>query len=88
MHDRLFQLQDVLDVSQLPAVAKQIGLDASTFAACMQARLPIIDIEADYNVAVDELRARGTPTFVINGFVVSGFVPLETFEKIIAEQQK
>ncbi|MEZ4417395.1 MAG: thioredoxin domain-containing protein [Gemmatimonadota bacterium] len=61
-------------------VAREAGLDASAFQACMGNR----DVEEPVRFANDVARragVRGTPTFYVNGYPVQGALPLEAFSE-------
>ena len=64
-----------------------MGLSRERFTACLDARRFAAEVEAD----VEQARAigvRGTPTFVINGRVVAGALPVEDFRTLIDEALK
>ena len=85
MHALMFQHQNELSEAKYEEWAKQIGLDLSRWrkdkdspelAAAIQA-------EARYGTQVG---ADGTPAFFINGKLISGAVPFDTFKPVIDEQ--
>jgi protein-disulfide isomerase len=88
MHNMLFEKQRAWsgqsDAGDLFAdYAAEIGLDAGVFAACLQNHEFESAVEADLQEAM-ELGFRGTPAFLVNGQPVSGALPFEAFEQIVA----
>jgi protein-disulfide isomerase len=84
-HDRLFANQQALGRGDLKRYAVQLGLDAARFDACLnEDRLKYL-VQAD----VDESQRYGvssTPTFFINGRLLSGALPFEVFEQVVREE--
>src|SRR5262249_1476815 len=72
MHDLLFENQDGADGLKQPALAgyaNVIGLDTKAFLAALETHSHRAEIDAD--AAASEAAAiNGTPSFVINGYVV------------------
>lgn len=81
-HDRMFQLQETIQISQINELAGQIGLNMDLFTECYNNDTMLNKIKYDVDLA-DRLGVRGTPTFFVNGYVVSGYVPLEVWKQII-----
>ena len=84
-HDRLFANQQALQVDSLKAYAADLGLDAAKFNSCLDS--------SKYGDRVREGVAQGTrlgvnstPTVYINGRMLSGAHPYETFAAIIDEE--
>jgi protein-disulfide isomerase len=85
MHDLLFAAQDKpggLERPALESYASSLGLDVARF------RQALDDGRHDAVIAADEAQARtagiqGTPSFVINGYFVSGAQPLRTFKNAV-----
>lgn len=83
-HDRLFEEQPRFEREQLIRYAVDLGLDATRFTACLDDRRYAAAVDAD----AQQARALGitaTPTFLINGRVLVGAHPIETFREVIAE---
>jgi len=83
-HDRLFAEQPRFAEDRLITYAVELGLDRETFARCLGGRRFARTVDADYAQA----RALGigsTPTFLINGRVLVGAHPTETFRAVIDE---
>ena len=83
-HDRLFAEQPRFQRDDLIRYAEELGLDGERFTRCLDERRYADSVDAD----VAQGRALGitsTPTFLINGRVLVGAHPLETFRAVIAE---
>jgi protein-disulfide isomerase len=84
-HDRLFANQQALGSEDLKRHAAELGLDAAKFASCVDDGRMQRLVQAD----MDESQRYGvssTPTFFINGRLVSGAQPYEVFDRIIQEE--
>jgi protein-disulfide isomerase len=81
-HDLLFANQNKLDNPGLVELARGLKLDEKQFDSCLSSGKYTQKIEEDRQAA---LRAgvSGTPGFFINGNMLSGNVPQDSFEKII-----
>lgn len=85
MHDLLFKGQGTpggLEHDGFVAYASALGLDAQRFEAALG------DGRHDARIAVDEAAAsaagiRGTPTFLVNQFVVTGAQQLGAFKRVV-----
>lgn len=71
-----------LSTASYEAYAKDLGLKADTFKACLSEQKHKDEVTADYEFAA-ELGVRSTPTFFINGLAVVGAQPFEVFEQVI-----
>lgn len=82
-HDVLFENQHSLGVSDLKRYARDIGLSGEQFDACLDsdAGAPLVRASQAEGFAAG---VSGTPSFVINGRLVSGALPYETFASTIA----
>lgn len=84
-HDLLYTNAPKASVEDLKAYAKEAGLTMSAFEQCLTSGKYKSLVQKD----VDEgtrLGVNGTPTFFINGRVLSGAQPLETFAGIIDDE--
>ncbi len=81
-HDRLFAEQGRFSEEQLIAYAVDLGLDGDAFARCTRERRFAAAVEADVAQA-RALGIRSTPTFLLNGRVLVGAHPLDTFRSVI-----
>jgi protein-disulfide isomerase len=84
-HDRLFANQGQLQPEELKQHATALGLDATAFNACLDS--------SKYGERVRDGVAQGTrlgvnstPTIYINGRMLSGAQPYETFVSVIDEE--
>jgi protein-disulfide isomerase len=84
MHDLLLKNRAQLQPENLYEYARQLGLDMQRFRRSMEEHTFKDHITKD----IDEARGivRGTPNFLVNGRMVSGAKPFETFKKIIDEE--
>lgn len=84
-HDVLFAHQKQLERAELVRYAANLGLDARLFAATLDSGKYAALVARDENEAA-AIGAYGTPTFVINGHVLVGAHPLETFAERIDKE--
>jgi protein-disulfide isomerase len=85
MHDLLFAGQSTPDGLKRPALegyAQQIGLDMTRFRAALDDHRHHAAITKDETIA-KTAGISGTPSFVINGYFVSGAQPLSAFKKVV-----
>jgi protein-disulfide isomerase len=81
-HDRLFAEQPRFAEDRLIAYAVDLGLDGQAFGRCLTERRFAHEVDAD----LAQARALGltaTPAFLINGRLVMGAQPLDTFRAAI-----
>ena len=82
LHDLMFAQQSDLGSNALSGLAKKAGLDMKKFEQCMKANKYAAHVEKDLAQG-KEIGVRSTPTFFINGRIISGAQPLEVFEEEI-----
>jgi protein-disulfide isomerase len=82
MHDRLFAAGGKLEVESLKGYAKEVGLDATKFDACLDSGEKA-SVVASNKKAGDDAGVNGTPAFFINGRLISGAQPAEAFKQVI-----
>jgi protein-disulfide isomerase len=85
MHDRLFANQSRLQVADLKQHAADVGLDAAKFDECLDSGRRAADVKR----SAEEARRYGvssTPSFFINGRLLTGAQPYESFARIIDEE--
>jgi protein-disulfide isomerase len=85
MHDLLFENQDGTDALKQPALAgyaNVIGLDVKAFVLALDTHSHQAEIDADI-AASEAADINGTPSFVINGYYISGAQPFAKFRKVI-----
>lgn len=85
-HDRLFALQGNITPESYERIAGELKLDLPRFNQDRQGPEAKAQIEADEKQA-RSLGFEGTPTFVLNGVVLRGALPLEEFEEVIRQVQ-
>lgn len=74
-----------LDQEIIAGSAKELKLKSKKFDKCMKDPAMVALIESDLKEANGK-SIQGTPTVLINGRLVNGARPFETFEKIIVEE--
>jgi len=86
MHDKLFANQDKLGTDGIyNQFANDVGLDVAEFKNDMNSDKVDQMLNADMKLA-DEVGAKGTPTFWLNGIKVTGAQPYAEFERIVDNQ--
>lgn len=88
--DRVFEVtpsNDGLDPAQLPAIAKQVGLDKAQFEACLKSGRHAKRV-ADFAIDGQNAGVRGTPYSILVGpdgakYPLSGALPAEKISKVI-----
>jgi protein-disulfide isomerase len=76
-HDRLYADQ-ILTRDAFLQHATELEMDVDTFTTCLDDAVHQEEIEADY-VAASQLGVSGTPTFFINGKILVGAQPYNSF---------
>ena len=84
-HDALYVKAPTAGLDDLKAIAAEAGLDVETFERCLAAGTYRSAVQKDLDEGT-RLGVLGTPTFFINGRVISGAQPLESFARIIDEE--
>jgi protein-disulfide isomerase len=84
-HDRLFANQQALQPEFLKKYATELGLDATKFNACLDTAKYAERVQEQMGVG-NSLGVSSTPSVFINGRLVSGAHPYETFTAIIDEE--
>ena len=84
-HDIAFVNQDKLDTDNLVKHAKAAGADEKKFKECFDSHKFANFVKNDQAYG-EKLGVRSTPTFFINGQLLSGAQPLESFTDIIDEE--
>lgn len=81
-HDTLFSKAGALafTASRLKRYATELKLDKKAFAACVDSKKFAQRVEAE-TIIGRALGATGTPTFLINGQLLIGAYPFETFQQ-------
>jgi len=89
--DRVFEItpsNNGLDLTLLPQIAKDLGLDQKAFESCLNSGKYAEKVETQYQEGL-RLGVSGTPGSFVNGTPVRGAIPYENLKAIIdAELQK
>jgi protein-disulfide isomerase len=85
LHDRIFDNQARLQVTDLKQHAAELGLDAAKFGECLDSGRHAADWQADLNEA-SGYGVTGTPAFFINGRMLVGAQPYEAFAQVIEDE--
>lgn len=85
-HDALITLRGAPDAAVLERLAAELGLDPGPVLTRMAAKEVTAVISANHALA-DIMEVSGTPTFVINGTILRGYLPLEDMRKVVAEER-
>jgi protein-disulfide isomerase len=86
MYRHFFENQSALDADSISKYAKNIGLNIEKFNQCIKQKKFKSKLDDDMKQAGEDLSIKSTPTFYINGQLVNGALPFETFKEIIDEQ--
>ncbi len=86
-HDALITLRGEPDTPTLTRLAGDLGLDAAAVLGRMDSPEVTAVIAANHELGM-ALRVNGTPTFVINGTVVRGYLPLDEMRAIVASERE
>jgi protein-disulfide isomerase len=84
MHDRLFADPRNVGETTLRGYAKELGLDVAAFETAMASEKVEHRIQADLSEG-NRVGVRGTPTFFVNGVLLSGAQPLAAFQSQVDE---
>jgi protein-disulfide isomerase len=84
-HDRLFANQEALMPDDLKKTAGEIGLDATKFGSCLDSS-KFSERVRDGVAEGTRLGVNSTPTFYVNGRLLSGAQPFEAFAAVIDEE--
>ncbi len=83
-HDLLFTRQDQLPTLNFVSLAKELGLDDAAFKTCVDTKKYAKEVETDYQDGL-KVGVSGTPTAFVNGKMLSGALPYETFKSAIED---
>jgi protein-disulfide isomerase len=81
-HNLLFANQQARSRDMYISFADELGLDADSFAMCLDDQAKVEEMTLDY-IDGQTLGIQGTPRFYINGKVISGAQPFEMFRLVI-----
>ena len=84
-HDVLFAQSPKLAPDDLKRYAREVGLEAEKFDACLAGGTHKAAVQKDIDEAT-RLGINGTPAFFINGRMLTGAQPVEAFARIIDDE--
>jgi protein-disulfide isomerase len=84
-HDELYSRGSDASPATLTAIAETVGLDVPAFEQCLASGTHRAAIQRDVEEAT-RLGATGTPAFFVNGRLLSGAMPLESFVTVVEEE--
>ncbi len=84
-HKRLFNRQSLIGDKLFEDIAKELDLDIDRFNAARQSKALKAQVAMDMSDG-ENVGARGTPYFLINGQAFSGAQPLENFVAVIESE--
>jgi protein-disulfide isomerase len=87
-HDKLFANQRALGAADLQRYATELKLDQAAFAQCVKERKFQAQVDRDLAAATEAADTAGkgglgTPSFFVNGILISGAKPVEDFYRVI-----
>jgi protein-disulfide isomerase len=85
-HDALITLRGDVTPDALDRLAVSLGLDAQAIAARMNTAEVTAVIDANHALG-QEMNINGTPTFIVDGQMLRGYVPLEGMRQVVAEER-
>ncbi|MEL6548660.1 MAG: DsbA family protein [Pseudomonadota bacterium] len=86
VHDALISFRGPISDASLANVAMDLGFEPAPVLAKMTA--PEVDeVIADNRALAQAMQITGTPTFVIGGQMLRGFLPLEGMQALVAEER-
>jgi len=86
VHNAMMSFGGEPSTAALGRLADGLGLDAETIVARINSEEVAKEI-AETRALAQRLQIRGTPTFVIGGQLVRGYVPLDAMQKIVKEER-
>jgi protein-disulfide isomerase len=79
---KVFDNQRNLDVEGLKQHAKDLGLDTAAFDSCLDTGKTAEVVKQSVRKG-NGLGVSGTPAFFVNGIMISGAQPFESFQEVI-----
>lgn len=83
LHDKIFENQSALSIENLKQYALEAGLDTGQFNTCLDSGKYTDEVRQDLVDAVNLGVTEGTPTFIINGYIIPGVIPENTWRDIL-----
>ncbi len=87
VHDALMTLRADITPVSLEGLSKTFGLDHPTILTAMDGPEVAAIIQANHALGT-ALQINGTPTFVVQGQMLRGYVPLDGLRQIVADERK
>jgi protein-disulfide isomerase len=84
-HDKLFATAPRASIDNLKAYAKEVGIDVAAFDKCLSSAKYQTAVQKDIDEGA-RLGVTGTPAFFINGRILVGAAPLESFVRLIDDE--
>src|SRR5918996_2258609 len=84
-HDKLFSSPPKSGPEIFKGFAKELGLDATAFESCFDSGKYQATVKKDVEEG-NRVGVTGTPAFFINGRMISGAQPLESFVRVIDDE--
>jgi protein-disulfide isomerase len=85
MHDWMFENPGKLSRDAVVAAAPSLGIDAAPLGKCMDEHLHAGDIDRDLALG-EQIGVNGTPSFYINGRLLTSGNSLDNFREVINEE--
>jgi protein-disulfide isomerase len=86
-HDALISLRGQPDAATLGRLASDLGFEPQPILDKMNAPEVTAVIAKNQDLGV-KMQINGTPTFVVQGSMLRGYVPLDAMQQIVAEERK
>ena len=86
-HDALITLRGTPDAATLTRLATDLGLDAQPVIDRMNSD-EVTQVIASNQALGDSMAISGTPTFVIDGTMLRGYLPLDGMRQVVADERQ
>lgn len=86
-HDALIMMRGQPDAPTLTRLATDIGLEAQPILDRMNAA-EVTEVLAANQALGQQMQINGTPTFIVDGVMLRGYVPLDGMRQIVAEERE
>jgi protein-disulfide isomerase len=86
-YDAMLSMRGAPDETSLARLATTLNLDPAPIMARMNSAEVTAVIEANHSLG-QTMEVSGTPTFVIGGSIVRGYVPLDGMQQIVAQERR
>lgn len=83
-HDKLITMQGTVNEAALSRLARDLDLDGAAVMAAMNDEFVLDELRANRALA-QKLDISGTPTFILQGEMLRGYVPLPQMEQMVAQ---